>query len=57
MVIWVIYGYMLFYGLYGLFVIIIHNLIYIFLNVLSPIIFQTLISLFSRHQSLKEISI
>ena len=56
-------GYMLFYGLCGLFVVIIHNLIYIyiyiyvFLYVLSTITFQTFSGSFSRHRSLKETSI
>ena len=53
---------MLFYGLCWLFVVIIHNLIYIyiyicFLYVLSTVIFQTFSGSFSRHRSLKEISI
>ena len=48
--------YMLFYGLCGLFVVIIHNLIYIYIC-FSTITFQTFSGSFSRHRSLKETSI
>ena len=58
LVIWIIcgyMGYMMFYRLCGLFVVIIHNLIYIFfLNVLSTNYFSNIQCLFS---SLKKIYI
>ena len=48
-----------FYGLCGLFAVIIHNLIFVFyfLYNLSTITFQKLSGSFSRHRSLKETSI
>ena len=58
-----ILGYMLFYGLCGLFVVIIHiyiQYVYIYIHilyVLSTITFQTFSDSFSRHRSLKETSI